>query len=1011
MSFCRGLILYCLCLLPVQPLWAQRTVALPASDNYIFRSIDIEQGLNNKEVLGLTQDARGYMWIGTRKGLQRYDGLRFLNCLQHGNAEGDIGVIGIFPDDGHQRVLYMQNDYALYQWDIVSRTASLVKTNPTQVYKDDDGHAWLLQPYQQDLCFVKNGNDPVQCGHLLQQGPDLWLQTRHYGLRLVDTVHHLLYSQNHSPDKHPLLKALSETPAEIQDILLDHHGNIWLYSWAERFYRYETGPHVTHTYSLNDISRQQGLTPNIPSWVSSILEDNHGALWLGTAKTGLLQYDYAHDRFSYTRMQPNNSLALQYNHQINVLFQDRENNIWVGTDKGISIFNPYRTTFVRLQDDNTTAATQPDAEIDAYAQTPDGNIWVGSWGGGIRIYDSTFRFKQQLTFQGDPKQNQVWCLRVQPDGSVWAGCQGGFLHILNPKTFTASTLQPPTLPASTIRAMTADHAGHTLLGLQNGQVIVYDSTTQTFLPFQESHIKRSPVEFVLADGDTCWTTTLAGLQAFDIRQRRFVAMYHPGTPATARCMGIAKYNDSLLLLGTDVSGPYFFNKRRGTFTKLSVNDDHTFPSAYALRTDDKGNIWYTGDYYINCYNPQQQSYFSFRPEKGLLSDAFRADNFLVLRNGLWLVYSNREVLGFDPDMIRSSQPRGGQVSITGFRIYSNALPMDSLLQSTTPVTLQYQQNFITVEFSDLQYASTLQTKYYYRLDGVDKDWVYGGGRGYASYTNLAPGKYLFHVKARHGTADTEAATLEILIRAPFWATTWFRLLVGAVIILSAAGLIRWYIRGAQQEARMKQQLAQTEMMALRAQMNPHFIFNCINSIDALIQCDDKYLATTSLNKFAKLIRNILDSSQQHTTTLLRDLETLQLYIDLEQLRNEHAFTADINVEASLLEDDCKVPPLIIQPYVENAILHGLRNRRDDGGRLSISITRDGERLKYVIEDNGVGRAVARTRYHSHQSYGLEISRSRVELFNGETDNAVIIRDLYVNGRAAGTRVEVSLKYC
>src|ERR1700759_359243 len=112
---------------------------------------------------------------------------------------------------------------------------------------------------------------------------------------------------------------------------------------------------------------------------------------------------------------------------------------------------------------------------------------------------------------------------------------------------------------------------------------------------------------------------------------------------------------------------------------------------------------------------------------------------------------------------------------------------------------------------------------------------------------------------------------------------------------------------------MKQRIVRTEMMALQAQMNPHFIFNCINGIDALIQSNDKYQATVYLNKFARLIRNVLDSSRHETVTLGRDLETLELSIDLERFRSEDRFVAEIHVDPSLFEEDCRVPPLIVQP--------------------------------------------------------------------------------------------------
>ena len=114
------------------------------------------------------------------------------------------------------------------------------------------------------------------------------------------------------------------------------------------------------------------------------------------------------------------------------------------------------------------------------------------------------------------------------------------------------------------------------------------------------------------------------------------------------------------------------------------------------------------------------------------------------------------------------------------------------------------------------------------------------------------------------------------------------------------------------------------MAALKIQMNPHFVFNCINSIDAYIYSNDKYNATLYLNKFAKLLRNILDSSKQNTVAFLKDVEILKLHIELEELRNENKFQITMHVDNELMENDYKVPPLIIQPFVENAIRHGLK---------------------------------------------------------------------------------------
>lgn len=208
---------------------------------------------------------------------------------------------------------------------------------------------------------------------------------------------------------------------------------------------------------------------------------------------------------------------------------------------------------------------------------------------------------------------------------------------------------------------------------------------------------------------------------------------------------------------------------------------------------------------------------------------------------------------------------------------------------------------------------------------------------------------------------------------------------------------------------MALQKSEMEMAALKAQMNPHFIFNCINSIDAFIHSNDKYNATLYLNKFAKLLRNILDSSKQNTVAFSKDVETLKLYIELEELRHENKFKTSIRIDDELLVNDYKVPPLIIQPFVENAILHGLKNREDNEGILQVEIKKRADKIEYTIKDNGIGRkAAGLIAQNKGSSYGMQMSFDRIKLFNREEDPSVQVTDLYDDDMPLGTEVKVFL---
>jgi putative methionine-R-sulfoxide reductase with GAF domain/streptogramin lyase len=211
--------------------------------------------------------------------------------------------------------------------------------------------------------------------------------------------------------------------------------------------------------------------------------------------------------------------------------------------------------------------------------------------------------------------------------------------------------------------------------------------------------------------------------------------------------------------------------------------------------------------------------------------------------------------------------------------------------------------------------------------------------------------------------------------------------------------------------KINEQLSTAKLEALRSQMNPHFIFNAISSIDNFILDNDATNASNYLNKFAKLIRNILDNSKNDVVPFWKDWETLNLYLQLEQLRSTDSFSYTLQADENLLNGHYKIPPLIIQPYIENAIHHGLKPLQNKKGELIITATIKSNTLQYTITDNGIGRKKA-AEYNltktQHQSYGMQLTQQRIDLFNNQQQNNVTIQDIE-EGNNTGTIVTVFLK--
>ena len=248
------------------------------------------------------------------------------------------------------------------------------------------------------------------------------------------------------------------------------------------------------------------------------------------------------------------------------------------------------------------------------------------------------------------------------------------------------------------------------------------------------------------------------------------------------------------------------------------------------------------------------------------------------------------------------------------------------------------------------------------------------------------------------------------------------LLLAVLILLFLTIVIAFFVNKSIQakkkktESAFKQKIAESQIQSLRAQMNPHFIFNSLNSIENFMMQNEKRKASDYLHKFALLIRTILDSSRNEITSVSLDMEALKLYIDLEQMRFHNKFRYEEFVDPKLLSGDYNVPSLLIQPYVENAIVHGIAHSDKNNLTLTVSATLEDEYIKYVIEDNGIGRSQAEdynkiNKLH-HKSVGLKITEDRVRLFNKDENlnGHIKIIDIYNNDKKpGGTRVVVKIK--
>ena len=407
---------------------------------------------------------------------------------------------------------------------------------------------------------------------------------------------------------------------------------------------------------------------------------------------------------------------------------------------------------------------------------------------------------------------------------------------------------------------------------------------------------------------------------------------------------------------------------------------------------------------FNTNNITQLQATHYDVTDGLAAD--RTRDVLVDEEGMTWVTTSKGVTYFkEQDLIPDTV--APPIYLTGIKVWKK----DTTLQKK--YDLSYLNNDLTIDFKGISFKSPLT--YRYQMEGWDSEWQTTPSSS-VHYSRLLPGNYTFKVMAINGDhiQSRHPATFQLSIAPPFWQTWWFILSSLLALIGFISSLFWNRIRQIQEKNEIQKQLAGLELSGLRSQMNSHFLFNSLNAIQNFITQQDAESAHLYLSKFAKLIRQMLQKSKDDAISIHEEINGLKLYMDLEALRLSHRFSYTLHIDENIDQNNMKIPPMLVQPYIENAIRHGLRHQTKIG-KLFVSFHLKENIIECIVEDNGIGRAKAATiKKHSftnHKSMGTQITADRIKLLNQVTQKNldVTIIDLENSqGEASGTKVVLTL---
>ncbi len=1003
-----------------------------------FTHITSSNGLSTDFIRNIFQDSKGIIWVCTIDGLNRYDGKTFKVYKQiPGNPNSlpgnDIWAIkedkeGNFWVGTQTGLCYFEptkNKYTNFLHD-PNNPNSLAYIRAENLLVDEEDNLWVgslnglqkFNPKTKNFELIQfatkeelalNVNAQSVYNIYLDRKKQLWVCAGG-NLFLVDQ-YKLTYKK--------IVNSVDLNIA-VNAIFQEADGQYWLCYWGKGFSKFDG----VNAPSQKDFIIQKGIYYRIANW-----KDINDKNWLviTTTDDGICFYNKENNILQYflNDITKSNSFAA---HQGAQLMTDNRNNVWFTTEKGLDLLEPSKQFFTtHYLGDKKDREDYYSYGIPNVVSKEANEYWVSLWNGqGLIKLDSNWKEKKRYNSipansSNDAAKN-IYSIYKDNKKDYWITTDEGLVkynqtknsfHLFIPADAKTAVIEcRKLLPLNNNRLfMRTRHAG----------LYVFNTVTGLFenhFTKENSKLQHNDVNDINYDKQgNLWVATADGLCKIDTSNLSIVAVYkneknNPKSLVNNFCRSLDTDAEGDIWIGT-INGLSKLSTSNNLFTNYSTANGLCNNFINHLMIDKNNNVWMITQNGLSVYKQIEKTFQNFYKEDGLPKNALDGKLFKNEEGTLYITDPGI-IIEINPDNIPFNKNKPA-VLITDAAIRDSFYCIQINSKGEKLIQTNFKNSNITINFSVLNYNSPNQNTYYYKLEGIDNDW-HKSDRGIASYISVPPGSYTLRVKGSNNSAVMNDAGdfINIIVTPEWYQSLLFKLLCMLALASLVFYFVKMRIKTIRKEASLKQKIAETEMEALRAQMNPHFIFNSLNSIENFIMQNEKRLASDYLNKFARLIRMILDSSRNEMVPISKDMEALQLYIDLEQLRFNNKFSYTTNIDLALLTGEYRIPSLLIQPYVENAIVHGLSHSDELHLNLNVTANLQNDKIIYIIQDNGIGRKQASI-YNAqnkpqHKSVGLQITADRINNFNNNEFDAIKITDLYNEKNIpAGTKIEITLK--
>jgi streptogramin lyase len=984
---------------------------------FILRSYTTKEGLPHNNVRAIVKDSTGFLWLGTWDGLSRYDGHEFKNYF---HIPGDpaslpyFSVLGLYVDGANNLWIFTDRKQVVL-YNPCSDDFTILKSfddysfeHPANICTDENGDLWIIGHSELMRRDYKSGTfekfriTDTNGAPLLIEDVNLWISTmgknkiwltgnQVYELQKTDSTNEYKICSRYSLDSSFFSQRIFYDHLTWYSFFESESGNKWIFSNFGLFkldenkrlfkgYRGEipynefTGQKIycwgwkeDGIYLYNSVNKQLSHIPSeTTQLILAILPGKDNSVWFSNISPrgvplGLNQLVFTPGLFRNRLI----NAAKQETPAVFSVIMDKDKNIWTGV-RGIDHIIKYRK-------DNSISRTgylTPELNsISGHIRSMipvTGGIWIGYYNALLQFYDyNSGRFSRHF-----PSENIFRTIAVSKEGNIFIGTDK--LSIYNPITGKTELLWRSPGP-EVIFTFHLDGNGILWGGMTESKLLKFNTLTNEAKVYKVVSDPYNIEDILPGRNGDLWLALLGG--------------------------GLCRFN------------PETNSSRQYTTTSGLSNN-----TTYSLLNDNSGNIWISTDNGISRFNPETGQFRIFSKTDGLEISEFNSRARFKTTDGEFIFGGMGGFVIFNPDSISQSEkisliPR---LIITELKVSGEVRHLPQPLNDTDTILFFKGENNFHISFSSTDFINPEKTKFRYRLSGINDAWIATDSYNRnINYANLKPGWYNLLIEASDVDGRfVSTKSLTIRISPYFYQMKIFHFSGLILILWIIISIIVIYIRHLKQRERVKQD--ELRLNSLRGQMNPHFIFNSLNSINYFISNNDRLSANRYIADFSRLIRNILSNLGNTYIPFENEISSINDYLRIEHLRFGDKFNFELKTIDVGYQSQLEVVPGLVQPFIENAIWHGVRPLESRKGTIMVRFLPTGsDRIKCIIEDDGVGRSVSLKKHRpqgNHKSRGIEIVIERLQIISKMrgVNYGLEINDIFPDSIETGTRVKIDL---